>query len=579
MRRSRPSVLAAAVAALATAALVAPAGAAAAPPDTPAATGTLPAQAFTWEEATTASVHRALTTRRLTCQQLVQGYLDRIEAYDTQGPALRTMIAINPDALDDAAELDRLRRGPRTPGAGRMHCVPVLVKDNVDVAGIPTTAGSAAMSDVVPPDDAFIVEQLRDEGAIVLGKANMDKFAFGFAGFSTVAGQTRNAYEPAFGPGGSSSGSAAAIGANLGLVAIGTDTGGSLRVPATVNGVVSIRPSMRLLSQDGIVPLALFQDTAGPMCRAVEDCALMLETMAGYDGSALSGQYTLPQQRDDTGVLIGSASDFRSIVGTSERAYTRALDPDGLDGARIGVVRALFGNDPDVNAVLDQALEQMELAGATVEDVTIPNLTQITSYVSLSNYEFYDHLTLYLRSWPLEDGDTRPFHFEDVAARVTERVGTFNQRRNLGQDRFGNATYLVNTEERPGYVRPRLRAALDNVDLDGQTLGEPYDALLYPSVLSLPRPGSPNAGTNNRLSPYSGFPAMTMPAGFTEPTDDRVALPVGVEFLGREFDEATLIRLAYGYQATVAGTPLARQAPRTTPELAPPTPTRPTPRS
>lgn len=456
-----------------------------------------------------------------------------------------------------------------------MHCVPVLVKDNVDVAGMPTTAGSTALADSVPPDDAFVVQQLRDEGAIVLAKANLDKFAFGFGGDSTVVGQARNAYEPRFGPGGSSSGSAVGVAANLGMVAIGTDTGGSLRVPATVNGIVSIRPSMRLLSQDGVIPLALFQDTTGPMCRAVADCALMLEVMAGYDGSALSGQYTLPQQRDDLGVLIGSDAEFRAIVDAPERAYTRAVDDDGLDGARIGVVRALFGNDAEVRRLLEEAIDRMEAAGAVVEDVTIPNLSQITGYVSLSNYEFYDQLTTYLQSWPLEPGDTRAFSFEDVAARINQRVGTFNQRRSLGQNRYENPTYIVNTLERPWYVRPRLQAALDNVTLDGEVLGEPFDALLYPSVVSLPRPGAPNAGTNNRLSPYSGFPAMTMPAGFTVPTDARPALPVGMEFLGREFDEATLIRLAAGYEATVAGTDAARQPPTTAPELRTPVPRRP----
>lgn len=567
MERSRTArLLIAAAMLLGTVAFVPP-GQGGAPPSVPAAPQAN--QTFEWVEATLEDVQTALVTRRISCRALIQGYIDRIEAYDRQGPELRSIIALNPGALEDADALDAqpgLSRGANT---GSLHCVPVLVKDNVDVAGMPTTAGSIAMVDTVPPDDAFVVEQLRAEGAIILAKANLDKFAFGFGGSSNaaLAGQATNPYRPGFGPGGSSSGSAVGVSANLGMLAIGTDTGGSLRVPATVNGIVSIRPSMRLLSQDGIVPLALFQDTAGPMCRAVEDCARMLDVMAGFDGSELSGQFTLPLQRDDTGVLIDSAEEFAAIVGTAPGAYEAALDPEALEGARIGVVRALFGSDPDVNAQLEAAIEQMERAGATVEDVTVPELSVVTGFVSMSAYEFYDQLTTYLQSWPLEEGDTRPFSFDEVAERVTERGNTFVQRRNAGQDRFNNDTYNRNTLERPDIVRARIDAALDNTDLEGNVLGEPYDALMYPSVVSLPRQGSPAAGFNNRISPYAGYPAMTMPAGFTEATDARPALPVGMEFLGREFDEATLIGLAYGYQSVVEGTALARQSPTTTPEL------------
>jgi amidase len=541
---------------------------------TPGRGGPVPAapqadRTFSYIEPTLDDVRTALVTRSLSCEELVQGYLDRIEAYDRQGPTLRSIIQVNPDALDDARALDATPGLSRGANTGRLHCVPVLVKDNVDVAGMPTTAGSIALVDSIPPDDAFVVQQLRDEGAIILAKANLDKFAFGFGGSSNqnLAGQATNAYRPGFGPGGSSSGSAVGVAANLGMLAIGTDTGGSLRVPATVNGIVSIRPSMRLLSQDGIIPLALFQDTAGPMCRAVQDCATMLDVMAGFDGSELSGQYTLPLQRDDFGVLLDSDAAFDEVTGGAVGTFEGALDADGLDGARIGVVRALFGNDPDVRAQLEAAIEQMESAGATVEDVTIPEQSVVTGFVSMSVYEFYDQLTTYLQSWPLAEGDTRPFSFDEVAERVEERAGTFVQRRNAGINRFENEVYNRNTLDRPAIVRERIDAALDNVDLDGNVLGEPYDALMYPSVLSLPRFGSPNAGINNRISPYAGYPALTMPAGFTEATDSRPALPVGMEFLGREFDEATLLSLAFGYQSVVEGTSLARQAPTTTPEL------------
>ena len=534
-----------------------------------------PAQAapptpFRWTEATMDQVRSALVTGRLTCTELVQGYLDRIAAYDKQGPALRSIIALSPTALAEARALDAVRQPSKGASTGRLYCVPVVLKDNIDLAGLPTTAGATVLAGSRPPDDAFVAKRLQDEGAIVLGKANLDEFAFGFGGSSSVGGQVRNAYDPTRGPGGSSSGTGAAVAASLAMVGLGTDTGGSVRVPSSVEGLVGIRPSMRLLSQDGIVPLSLFQDTAGPMCRAVQDCATMLDVLAAYDPSSSSGQYTLPQQRDDKGVLLDSAAAYRETVGVRQDAYTKALDPKGLRGARIGVVRALFGTDPDVLAVLDAAIARMRASGATVEDVTIPDLDTITSrYSSLSSYEFKDHLTRYLQSWSsAQDGHPRTFE-EVAAAAAPSRRSSFASYGVLGTDRYANATYDRNTLERPGYVRPRLTAALDNTDLAGNALGEPYDSLLYPSVTSLPKVGTaPSTGNNNRLSPFSGFPALSMPAGFTAATASRPALPVGMELLGREFDEPTLLRLAYGYQSSVAGTSLARQAPTTTPELA-----------
>lgn len=291
----------------------------------------------------------------------------------------------------------------------------------------------------------------------------------------------------------------------------------------------------------------------------------MLEVLSGFDDADTSGQYTLPQQRDDQGVLLESAAAYDDMVGARDDAYTKALRRNGLRNARIGVVRALFGNDPEVQAVLDDALDAMRAAGAVVENVEIPDLDTITGYTSNSRYEFRDHLTRYLEDRP-DDG--YPRSFDEVAELTESRQSTFEFYAEAGADRYNNPDYNRNTLERPGYVRPRLMAALDNTDLDGTSLGEPYDALLYPSVLSLPRVNAaPSTGSNNRLSPFSGFPALTMPAGFAAATDQHPALPVGMELLGREFDEPTLLRLAYSYQETVAGTDLARIPPPTTPEL------------
>lgn len=552
--RSTRTRLAAGAATLAVAAgLLAPASAAAPAP-------------FRWTEGTVAQAQDAVAKGRLSCRRLVEGYLARIEAYDRQGPTLQSVLAVSPTALAEAAALDRVPKRSR----GRLHCVPLLLKDNIDTAGLPTTAGATALAASRPPDDAFVVKRLRGAGAVVLGKANLDEFAFGFQGSSSEGGQVRNPYDLTRGPGGSSSGTGAAVAASLGLAGLGSDTGGSIRVPSSVQGLVGIRPSMRLLSQDGVVPLAHFQDTVGPMCRTVQDCALLLEVMVGHDSAAGSGQYTLPQQRDDTGVRLPDAAAYAAMTGTPSGAYTRALEPKGLKGARIGVVRALFGDDTDVLATVDAALARMRAAGATVEDVEIPDLDTITGYSSVSQWEFRDHLTEYLSSWPSDD-DGHPRSFEEVAVSLgyePARVSSFVLYGARGATRRVDPDYEANTVERPAFVRPRLQATLDNRDLEGKALGKPYDALLYPSVQSLPAVGGPpSTGSNNRLSPFSGFPALSMPAGFTAPTADRPALPVGMELLGREFDEPTLLRLAFGYQTAVAGTPLARQAPTTTPEL------------
>jgi amidase len=530
---------------------------------------------FEWVEATIADVEAAFADGSLTCHRLVQGYLDRIAAYDDEGPALHAVITTAPDALAAADALDATYadRGP----VGPLHCVPVLLKDNVDAAGLPTTGGATALAGARPPDDAFVTERIRAAGGIVLGKANLDEFAFGFNGSSSIEGMTNNAYDPTRGAGGSSSGTGAGVAASFALVGIGTDTGGSVRVPSSVGGLVGIRPSLRLVSQDGILPLAHFQDTAGPMCRTVEDCALLLSVIAGFDPAETSGQNTLPLQRDDRAVLLADADEFENVTGVPAvgRRYDEGLAGADLHGVRIGVVRALFGTNPDVVATMDAAIAAMRTAGAVVEDVTVPELSTVTGYSSVSKWEFRDHLTSYLSSWPATE-DLHPQTFEQVAASLgyqPTNAATFATYGEAGATRHDDPDYDNNTLTRPGVVRDRLLAAFDHHAIGGTADGLPYSALLYPSVQSPPAVGGPpSTGSNNRLSPFSGFPALSMPAGFTAATETVPALPIGMELLGREFDEPTLLRIAAGYEHAVAGTPLARQAPTFTPELATDTP-------
>ncbi|ERJ19969.1 amidase protein [Salinisphaera shabanensis E1L3A] len=548
---------------------------------------------FNFVEGTIAQAQAAMRDGTLTCEALVQGYIDRIRAYDDAGPELRSVVRVNPLALDRARMLDAsyASDGP----SGPLHCVPVLLKDNFDTVDVTTTAGGMALQYNQTPDDAFSVAGIIDAGGLILGKANLDEFAFGFRGSSSVRGQVKNAYDPTKGPGGSSSGTGAAIAASFAMTGTGSDTGGSIRVPSSLEGLVGIRPSLRLVSQDGILPLAASQDTGGPMCRTVEDCALMLDAMVGFDDSPAANQR---QAFAYDSAAIENAHEYASITNVPT-TYTDFLDAEGLDGARIAAILPLFGNGDDENAQVQSALmaaiEQMRSAGATVDILTEADLAernvstdQLTDFPSNSRFEFRRDLTGYLMSWSSDlDGHVRSFDAVAASGGYEERnASTFAFYGMIGMalentdDMSEEAVdyrdqYQRNIEERPTIVRNGLMRILENRDGDDMSanaLGAPYDTLLYPSVQSLaPDLGrSPSAGSNNRLSPFSGFPALSMPAGMVVPAgnddmaDPEPALPVGMELLAREFDEPTLIRLAYSYQETFQ----PRAAPTFTPELA-----------
>lgn len=545
---------------------------------------------FSYVEGTIAQARAAMRTGTLTCEQLVQGYIDRIDAYDRAGPELRSVISVNPYALERAAALDA--RYETEGFTGPLHCVPVLLKDNFDTADGYTTAGGIALQTNQPPDNAFSVQGIVDAGGVVLGKANLDEFAFGFQGSSSVRGQVKNAYDPTKGPGGSSSGTGAAIAASFAMAGTGSDTGGSVRVPSSLEGLVGIRPSLRLVSQDGIVPLAASQDTGGPMCRTVEDCALVLDAMVGFDPGDYSNQR---QEFAYDAPLIDSAGGYETVTNVPE-TYTTYLDENGLDGARIAAILPLFGDGEGENEAVQRtlmtAIEDMREAGATVDILTESDLAErnvsiddLVGFDSNSRYEFRNDLTHYLMSWSSAlDQHLRSFDAVEASGGYEARnTGTFAFYGAIGRaientDDTSDtavgyrAAYQRNLEERPGIVRNGLLRILDNRvgnDMNASALGAPYDALLYPSVLSLaPELGSsPSAGSNNRLSPFSGFPALTMPAGMVadpDPDEDgESALPVGMELLAREFDEPTLIRIAYGYQSQFH----PRSAPTFTPEL------------
>jgi Asp-tRNA(Asn)/Glu-tRNA(Gln) amidotransferase A subunit family amidase len=516
---------------------------------------------FPLVEATIEGFHAAMRTGDVSCRDVVQGYLARIAAFDADAstaypdsPALHSVIATNPDALAKADELDRVffKTGKMV---GPMHCVTVLAKDNFDTYDMKTTAGSLALKNNQPPDDAYVIKKIRDAGGIIIGKANMDEFAFGFTGSSSVGGKTKNAYIPANSAGGSSSGTGTSIATNLAMIGLGSDTGGSVRVPSAVEGLYGLRPTLRLVSQDGIVPLAHGQDTAGPLCRQVQDCALVMDAMAGYDSATGSGQRNAKAW---DAPLVGSAAAYASMT-MQPATYMTSLSATGLKGARIGVVRGMFPTATATNqAFIDTliaALEAMKAAGATVEDVDISDRTTIlTGYSSLSTYEFRDNLTEYLSSWS-SAADAHLRTTEEVATALEtlepDRVANFKSYVTAGTNKEANANYLRNLKPRDEYVIPRVTAALDNIDFTtSQSKGMAYDVLVYP-VLQGFNSTSVNSGSNNRLSPFTGFPALAFPAGFVKSKDTSTSVePVTFEMIGRAFAEPTLFKLAYGWQKT-----------------------------
>lgn len=482
-------------------------------------------QPFNPVEATIADIQTAMTAGRLTAEQLVELYLDRIERYDKQGPKLNSIIRINDKALEIARALDeeRAKTGPRGP----LHGIPVIVKDNFDTADIPTTGGSLALKDSIPPDDAFQVKKLKEAGAIILAKANLHEFAFGYTTVSSAGGQTLNPYDPTRIPGGSSGGTGAAVAASLGAVGMGTDTGGSIRVPASFNSLVGIRPTIGLSSRDGIMPLALTQDTGGPIARTVADAAAILDATVGYDPQDVT-----------TAASVGMVPD----------SYLDVLDPNGLEGARIGVLREVFGTNADIQNVMEKAIRDMEAAGATIVDnVTIPNFKEINSYGSLSAWEFKFQFNDYLESL----GEDRPYKtLDDILASglfdpsVAKQLKERNDRESLDDETYKDIVLY----------RTRLaQQAVLKMMADHR-----LDALIFPtSANPIVKIGEEQTiGDGFKLSSFTGYPTVTVPAGFTP---DR--MPVGMDFIGRPFSEPTLIKLAYAFEQKTHH----RRAPELTP--------------
>ena len=502
------------------------------------------AQSIDVTTATLEQVNQALDEGTLTSERLVALYLERIEAFDQRGPMLNAVITLNPKALTRARELDIERRahGARSP----LHGIPIVLKDNLDTADMPTTAGSSLLAGSIPPDDAFIVGKLRDGGAIVLAKLNMSEFASGGAQ-SSLGGPMRNPHDLTRSPAGSSGGTGIAIAAAYAQVGLGTDTGGSVRMPSTANGIVGLKPTHGLVSRDGIIPLALSFDMAGPMARHVYDVAATLGVMTGVDDA------------DDA---------TQKSEGYFQTDYTADLDSNALDGARLGIARDFLGQDSDVDWVVEASLTTMRNAGAIIVDVRFPEwLLEVNNalYTTIRYREFRAQLPDYLATLNAEYPDTLAEIIEETTRLTSPTPGALpNPSRWRLMEREVDSGELSDHEYEAvhKYGLPLIRTIIGGL-MDSKDL----DAILYPTQPRRPRrldlDPTPSRDEQRRspirYANLTGFPDLVVPAGFT---GNR--LPVGISFLGRAFSEARLLALGYAFEQLTR----ARRLPIHTPSIA-----------
>jgi amidase len=472
---------------------------------------------FDVRESTIAALHSQLRSGRVSCHEVVELYLTRIRTFD-QPTRLNAIVALNAGVVTDADRLDAEFR--RTGQLRALHCVPVIVKDNYETQGLQTTAGSLALKGWLPGADATMVARLRDAGAVILAKSNMAEWAFSpYLTASSIAGITRNPYDLERVPAGSSGGTAAAIAANLGLVGLGTDTGNSIRGPSSHNALVGLRPTIGLTSRHGIVPLFANNDIGGPMTRTVADAAAVLNVIAGYDPLD-------PVTERSRGNI---PPDFRPF-----------LDVHGLRGARIGVFRRYVDDptgDPEIKALVEHAIADLRAAGASVVDpLAVDDFDALTK--NLWCGDFRGDLDRYLAARPgvpyrslaeiVQSGLYLPYIEQELKASLgTPAEG---ERREPCAD--------VWTDEPKVAFRAALLHAMRSAAVD---------VMVYPTWSNPPRRvgdvDSPAGDNSQILSPQSGFPAITVPMGYTH-----VTLPAGLTFLGPAYSEGLLLKLAYAYE-------------------------------
>jgi len=477
------------------------------------------------EEMTISKLQQGYIDHKYTIKDVVQVYLDRINEIDRNGPKLNSVIIINPEALQIAEELDKQMASGKI--TGPLFGVPVILKDNIDTHDrMPTTAGATALRNSFPLTDSFIAKKLREAGAVIIAKSNLSEWAnfrgmVSSSGWSGVGGQTKNAYVLDRNPCGSSSGSGVAVSANLCIVAIGTETNGSIVCPANNNGIVGLKPTVGLLSRTGIIPISFTQDTPGPMGRTVEDVAIALGALTGTDPAD---------------------SKTEASSGKSQSDYTKYLKTDGLQGKRIGLLRKTMGFSDKVDTLMNRTVEWLRTNGAVIVDVEMPkgeNYEDASFEVML--YEFKDGLNRYFAGL----GESAPVksltELINFNKSDTVELKYFDQKI---LERADKKADLESAEYKK--MLSRMNRATREEGIDKVMNSEKLDALMAPT-------GSPAwktdlilgdhfVGGSSSLAAISGYPAITVPMGFVD------ELPVGVTFFGRAWSEPILIEIAYSYE-------------------------------
>ena len=482
---------------------------------------------FELNELSVAQLQEGMTAGRFTSRRLVELYLQRIAQIDAAGPTLRAVIETNPDALTiaDALDAERKAKGPRGP----LHGIPVLIKDNIDTGDkMLTTAGSLALIGGPAPRDAFVVERLRAAGAVILGKTNLSEWANirstrSTSGWSARGGQVKNPYVLDRNPCGSSSGTGAAIAANLAAIGVGTETDGSVVCPSSVSALVGIKPTIGLVSRTGIIPIAHSQDTAGPMARTVSDAATLLNAMIGVDAQDAA---------------MGSAP-------TAREDYTAALKADALNGARIGVARAqYFGYSAQADALVDAAIALMKAHGATIVDpADIPTASRLDACeIEVLLYELKTDLNAYLAT-----------RGTAAAASTLKDLIAFNERERAREMPYFGQELVLRAEDKGPLTAPEYRAASTQCrrlardeGIDAVMTTHQLDALVVPTLgpawpIDLVN-GDHITGGGSTPAAVAGYPSITVPAGWVG------ELPVGMLFMGRAWSESRLIGLAFAYE-------------------------------
>ena len=474
-------------------------------------------------EASIAQIQDALGRGQVSSVQLVQQYLDRIQAYDRQGPKLNSIVRINPEALAQAQALDaeRKRTGPRS----SLHGVPIIVKDNYNTDHMATTGGSVALANFIPSENAAQLDKLLQAGAIILAKTNLHEYAYGITSIGSLVGQTRNPHDPRRVPGGSSGGTGAAVAASFAAAGFGSDTCGSIRIPSSFNNLIGLRPSKGLSSIYGILPLSHTQDVAGPLARSAEDLAIILDIVSGYDS------------RDEATEIMRTAA---------APAFVDRLYSANLADLRIGKLQQYFeGSDGAVNTELEDALDWYEEQGAEIVDIEIPNMADLIRRSGLIEHEFKPDINQYLSTF--SEDESLNLNYIVSQGLYHEAVDGVLSRSNVSE--FDEEAY-----RKAIAVRSELRAVIEAVMAE-----EGLSAIAYPTIKRTQVfTGESQQGSNCSLSANSGLPALSIPVGFTSN-----GLPVGLELLGGFLQDAELLAIAQPYEAALS----SRRAPSTTPAL------------